>query len=768
MTRNLRRLTVSAVTLVAFAAGSSGAGANHSAKEHVSLGTPTGGNGVAEVFFDATTADGSSVFFDTDEQLTSGDTDANFDLYQRRFGTTTLLSTAPGAGNGAFDIFFSAASSDGTRAFFETDERLTPLTDTDSSFDVYERSGGTTTVVSTGPAGGNGVPDVTFDAISKDGTHVFFETDERLVDDNDGIDDDNDAETDLYERTGGTTKLVSTGPAGGNGPNFVSFGGVSDDGTRAFFETDEQLTTDDHDNSYDVYERSGGTTTLVSIGPSGGNAAIDASYRDVSGDGTHVFFHTAEQLVSPDDGDAQTDVYARSGATTTLISTGPGGGNGAIPAAYEGTSRDGTRVFFSTDESLTGPGPPTDSDGRRDIYRRQGGTTDLVSTGPAGGNSTTFDADFMGASLNGSRAYIRTEESLVGTDSDTGCAGGQGPECRDIYEWSGGTTTQVSSGGNGAFDASFAAVSLDGQRVFFDTRESLNGSDMDGSVDVYERFGGATTLISSGVTGGNGAFTAFLFPNGLSDDGTRAFFDTRESLMSSDADTSFDVYGADVAGYPRPLAASPLLVSLVPAYSKCIAPNRTHGPPLASPSCNPPSAVSGQATMGTSDANGANPGFVGSVRYRTLVGVPGPPEDSNVRFTASLNDVRCRPTGSRCGTANAAGPADYNGELRSTVNVRMTDKWNGTAPGGGPDSATVQDLPIAVSLPCVQSGSTATGSSCSLTTTVNAFIPGIPVKDTKRAVWELGQVQVYDGGADGDGDTPGDNTLYAVQGLFVP
>jgi hypothetical protein len=304
--------------------------------------------------------------------------------------------------------------------------------------------------------------------------------------------------------------------------------------------------------------------------------------------------------------------------------------------------------------------------------------------------------------------------------------------------------------------------------VFFDTRESLDTGDMDTSVDVYERFGGATTLISSGVTGGNGAFTAFLFSNGLSDDGTRAFFDTRESLMSSDTDTSFDVYGADVAGYPRPLAASPVLASLVPAYSQCTGPgNRTHGPPLVYPSCTPPAPVSAQATMGTSDANGANPNFVGSVRYKVLVGPAGLPDDSDVRVVISLKDVRCRPTGARCGTANAAGPADYNGELRSTVNVRMTDKWNATAPGGGPDSATVQDVAIGGSFSCAQTASTAAGSTCAVTTATNVFIPGL-VKDGKRAVWQLGQVEVYDGGSDGDADTLGGNTLFAVQGLFVP
>ena len=42
------------------------------------------------------------------------------------------------------------------------------------------------------------------------------------------------------------------------------------------------------------------------------------------------------------------------------------------------------------------------------------------------------------------------------------------------------------------------------------------------------------------------------------------------------------------------------------------------------------------------------------------------------------------------------------------------------------------------------------------------------VREGKRAVWGLGQVQVFDGGADGDADTAADNTLFAVQGLFAP
>jgi hypothetical protein len=46
-------------------------------------------------------------------------------------------------------------------------------------------------------------------------------------------------------------------------------------------------------------------------------------------------------------------------------------------------------------------------------------------------------------------------------------------------------------------------------------------------------------------------------------------------------------------------------------------------------------------------------------------------------------------------------------------------------------------------------------------------MPGAVV-DGKRAIWQLDQVRVLDGGADGDADTTGDNRLFATQGVFVP
>jgi hypothetical protein len=221
------------------------------------------------------------------------------------------------------------------------------------------------------------------------------------------------------------------------------------------------------------------------------------------------------------------------------------------------------------------------------------------------------------------------------------------------------------------------------------------------------------------------------------------------------------------AAHPRPKAASPIRMSLVPAYAACAAPNRMHGPPLASPSCNPPAQTSAQATVGTPDAYGGAANSIGYLRLRYVIGLPTAEGDVDLRVEIDLADVRCVPTGARCATANASGPADYSGELRFAFPFRLTDHFNANAPGGGTDAATVRDFTIEHSWACVGSGSTSTGSTCSYSTTLNSIVPG-SVKDLKRAVWELDAVRIFDGGADGDGDTTADNTVFARPGIFVP
>jgi hypothetical protein len=136
------------------------------------------------------------------------------------------------------------------------------------------------------------------------------------------VDADRDDSPDIYERSGGTVKLVAVDTAGANGQGWVRFVGASSDGTTVYFQTYDRLVASDTDDQRDAYARSGGTTTRISVGAVNGNGNIPARFRGASSDGTIVWFSSAEPLVA-DDSDTSIDVYQRSGGTTSLVSRGP-------------------------------------------------------------------------------------------------------------------------------------------------------------------------------------------------------------------------------------------------------------------------------------------------------------------------------------------------------------------------------------------------------------------------------------------------------------
>ena len=250
------------------------------------------------------------------------------------------------------------------------------------------------------------------------------------------------------------------------------------------FQHGEQLVSADTDSATDLYERSGGTTTLLSTGSIGGNAAISVStvppgpgpwtppIKPASEDATHVFFYTTEAL-EPDDLDTALDVYEHSAGTTRLVSRGATPSASTEPAYLEALSADGNRAFFSTQEALV----PQDTDvctsstygthGCADLYERdlQAATTALVSTGPN-------DANVV---YTCTRAFVE---------------GGQN-ECGDVVK-----------------------ASADGTRAFFFSAEKLTADDMDGRLDLYER-NVDTGLsprrrLSTGPSGGNGNYPAMI------------------------------------------------------------------------------------------------------------------------------------------------------------------------------------------------------------------------------------------------------------------
>jgi subtilisin family serine protease len=216
---------------------------------------------------------------------------------------------------------------------------------------------------------------------------------------------------------------------------------------------------------------------------------------------------------------------------------------------------------------------------------------------------------------------------------------------------------------------------------------------------------------------------------------------------------TLDEAGTIAGGYARPKGATPLRVPLVPAYTACAAPNRVHGPPLASGSCAPPVQRSTQLTVGTADANGQTTNSVGSLRMMVIPGDPATQADeADVDLSLSISDVRRK-----------SDLADYGGELEARTTLRLTDRLSGAAQN---ESATLTDLAYEFVVPCAVTGATGIGSTCALSTSAEAITPGIAVEGS-RAIWQLSQVMVSDGGSDGIGSTD-PNGIFAVQGVFVP
>jgi Tol biopolymer transport system component len=294
--------------------------------------------------------DCSRIFFSTTEALASADGDPQFDVYDVRANDRQIRfdSTGPTTTNAPTNATFAGASADGEHVYFTTDEQLV-AGDTDSASNLYERVGSATRRITR--AG-----DAVFKAASADGSHVFFETAEQLVA------DDTDTQTDVYDVTAGDTRLVSTGTLRtDHAPAF--FAGASADGSHALFTTIERVEPGDRDAYPDLYDRSGGTTTLISSGAATDEHPDRPTLDAVSPNGDRIVFSTAHPMTA-DDSDYSDDVYVSSNRSLRLLTVGAGGGEAGSDASFQGASADASRIFFSTADGLVS----SDTDGQWDIY----------------------------------------------------------------------------------------------------------------------------------------------------------------------------------------------------------------------------------------------------------------------------------------------------------------------------------------------------------------------------------------------------------------
>jgi hypothetical protein len=130
-------------------------------------------------------------------------------------------------------------------------------------------------------------------------------------------------------------------------------------------------------------------------------------------------------------------------------------------------------------------------------------------------------------------------------------------------------------------------------------------------------------------------------------------------------------------------------------------------------------------------------------------------DETDAVLDAEITDVRRK-----------ADLQDYTGELRLQHSARLTDRDNTPYPGG-PGPGTTVDFGFAWTIPCAATPETTIGSRCVVSTSANSVVPGAVTKN-KKAIWQVGALELYDGGSDGLASTTSDNTLFEVQGVFIP
>jgi hypothetical protein len=378
----------------------------------------------------ATSADASHVFVQTGEPLSQEDRDGTgSDVYDLHAGSPTLVSTGPldpqaGTIPDPSLMSFGGASPDGSHVYFDS---LSPLvaSDTDNCRDVYERYAGQTTQVSTGPTATPSYPpgrcdSAGFSGVSADGSHVFFYTYDSLVP------EDEDLGPDIYERVGGVVRPLTTYPPASQGcVDIPRFGDSSADGRTVLFSTTMPVSPEDEDNQEDIYKREpDGSFVLVSRGADSGSepGACGGFAGDspvaLSADGRTAIFSTPARL-SPADVDSSNDLYrADPSGVLSLISTGPTdpGTDERQPPPPQRTSavsEDAQRVAFVSRARLV----PEDRDDAIDVYLRSGDRTQLISTGPRGGDADR-PAHLLGMSADGRTIAFGTGEALTSSDLD--------------------------------------------------------------------------------------------------------------------------------------------------------------------------------------------------------------------------------------------------------------------------------------------------------------------------------------------------------------
>ena len=400
--------------------------------------------------------------------------------------------------------------------------------------------------------------------------------------------------------------------------------------------------------------------------------------------------HLAAALGTCSDDECRTDIYTLRADGTEVTDVTPNVLEERDPA----WSPDGSKIAFDAPSDGNYGIHTIDPDGSGDIALTSGNQDVWPSWAPDGGR-IAFASSRTGRSQLYSMRPDGTDETLLTNSS--------GPQ------------DQFTS----------PAYSPDGTQIAFYASLGVSPENSDG-------------IFRMPATGGP---PVGVFGTARLDDRARLAADFRPAAQSR----------AATRGRRAPLLCSCLSV---PAYRACSAPNRTHGPPLAFPSCAPPSRTSSHLTVGTADANGAPTRTVASLR---LTAIPGDPattaDEADVRLTFDASDIW------RDTTPLGGGFV----RVKVKLGLRITDRNN--YPATGTVGAT-GDISLSAVTTCNTVGPPDGPATCALDTTLDALVPS----SCGSAAARSGSCRRsrFSTGVDDFNPTTEPNDLFLTPGVFVP
>jgi len=449
------------------------------------------------------------------------------------------------------------------------------------------------------PAGIERVPEYVYGGASEDFRYQYYSATKPQT--SDAPPEDVNQNPQVYGVVDGRIYLVGILPNGSVAPraqlpriNSVTISEahadhiVSDDGSRALFTTGGNLYLRiNADRPQGPADPSGfclGVTSACTVevsatqkingtGPGGADplGAQPVQFQEANPDLSRVLFTSASELTndantgrnsSGEPTDAGSDLYLYDASTGTLsdltVDDNPADqATGANVLGVVAASEDLSYVYFVATGNLGGSA----LSGEANLYLWHEGSVRFIATLDANldsGNWTAAAESWSARTTPDGRFLAFT--SIAGlTGFDNRDAATEQPD-QEVFLYNGATGGLVCascnpsrsapqgdsriSGVTGRLGNGFHMprnLTHDGQRLFFDSWDSLVPRDSNGTRDVYMFEAGRVSLISSGT--GGGAMFQDASPSG--DD---AFFVTRERLAPSDQDGINDLYDARVGG----------------------------------------------------------------------------------------------------------------------------------------------------------------------------------------------------------------------------